>query len=110
MEEQERERRIRALGKPEEHYGSRDDARKLEEDERKRRLRYDCIPYQHAFQLVSSRLIHREQEEEATVAHRAEREAELIRQLKELDDERARRGEQSAGRLIDRISRLEGRE
>jgi hypothetical protein len=88
LEEQERLRRMKEE-KPEEHTSSRDEIRDLEELERTRRLR--------------------EREDEASHMRNAEHEASLIKRLKELEEERLRRGgtEMYTGKLGERIDRLQ---
>jgi nucleotide-binding universal stress UspA family protein len=90
LEEKERKRRLKEMGKAEKHYASKEEVRHLEEHERQRRLR--------------------EREEEDLRIRKAEQEASMIKHLRELEEERLRRGvgsQQYSGRLGERIERLQ---
>jgi len=93
LEEQERQRRVQEYGMKEEHYLSRNEIKEIEERERLRRLR--------------------EREGEDERARKGEQTAGMIRHLRELEEERLRRGdapEQYTGRLGDRIEKLQSSE
>ncbi len=68
LEEEERKRRIQEMGAPEQHYISRREAREIEERERQRRIREDSDDFRQ----------------------RAMREARMIERARELEDLRSR--------------------
>jgi hypothetical protein len=122
LEEQERQRRVQEYGMKEEHYLSREEIKEIEERERLRRLRHappHTPPHthdtetarMHACVITVGRCREREGEDERV--RKGEQTAGMIRHLRELEEERLRRGgapEQYTGRLGDRIERLQSSE